>query len=91
MELGGADALVFTGGIGENDSHLRELVSQRLECLGINFQVKQNQSRNLPFDFATANSRAHLLVIPTDEELMIARDAYNLITAEQLSEQMPVH
>lgn len=91
LELGGADALVFTGGIGENDSHLRELVSQRLECLGINFQVKQNQSRNLPFDFATANSRAHLLVIPTDEELMIARDAYNLITAEQLSEQMPVH
>ncbi|MFT8393330.1 MAG: acetate kinase [Liquorilactobacillus ghanensis] len=84
LELGGADALVFTGGIGENDSHLRELVSQRLQCLGIEFQSAQNQRRDLPFDFATAASRARLLVIPTDEELMIARDAYKLITAKQL-------
>ncbi|MCI1922042.1 MAG: acetate/propionate family kinase [Liquorilactobacillus nagelii] len=91
LELGGADALVFTGGIGENDSQLRKMVSERLKCLGINFQVEQNQSHELPFDFSTSDSQAHLLVIPTDEELMIAQDAYNLIVAKQLAIKTNIH
>ncbi|MDN2454362.1 acetate kinase [Lactobacillus sp. UCMA15818] len=82
LELGGADALVFTGGIGENDNHLRELISEHLNCLGIKFQSVQNQSHSQSFDFATRDSQARLLVIPTDEELMIARDAYELISVE---------
>ncbi|MBZ2405720.1 acetate/propionate family kinase [Liquorilactobacillus hordei] len=91
LELGGANALVFTGGIGENDCHLRELISERLSCLGINFQSQQNQSRDLPFDFASTDSQARLLVIPTDEELMIARDAYSLLSSKQLCNQTAVN
>jgi acetate kinase len=45
----------------------------------------------LPFDFSTSDSQAHLLVIPTDEELMIAQDAYNLIVAKQLAIKTNIH
>ncbi|MDN7146664.1 acetate kinase [Liquorilactobacillus mali] len=83
LELGGADALVFTGGIGENDNHVRELICKRLNCLGIKFESIQDQYHDSPFDFATTDSQARLLVIPTDEELMIARDAYELTSTKQ--------
>lgn len=83
LELEGADALVFTGGIGENDCYIRKLICQKLTCLGIGINSANNKNQEAPFDFANYNSKARLLVIPTNEELMIARDTYELIRRKE--------
>ena len=70
--LGGADVLVFTAGVGENNALIRKEVCARLECLGIKIDDERNN--------ATGETRKiDVYVIPTDEELMIAKDTFNLI------------
>lgn len=86
LELGGADAIIFTGGIGENDCLIRDMICRRLECLGISFRPRYNQTHQLPFDFSNTDSSAHLLAIPTNEELMIARDTFALVAKSAVEE-----
>ena len=76
--LGGLDALVFTAGIGENSAVVRAAVLARLEWLGLAIDAAANAA-NGP-RISTADSRAAALVIPTDEELMIARHTLALVT-----------
>ena len=82
VTLGGVDALVFTGGIGENSVGLRAEVSKGLECLGIHLDESRNARYRPDCDVATDDSPARVLLIHTREDLMIAREAKRLAEAE---------
>ena len=77
--LGGADAIVLTAGCGENSSYMREKICERLKVIGIELDKEANDMRGLERKISTENSKIPVWVIPTDEELMIARDTYNLV------------
>jgi acetate kinase len=80
FELGGADAIVFTAGIGENRTQLREAICANLDELGIALNVeKNNATRASEAIISTAISRVKLMVIPTNEELVIARETKRLL------------
>lgn len=72
--LGGVDAIVFTAGIGENSPIIRNLVLQRLSYLGIEVDDEANGRRGSIEEISTKDSKVKAFVIPTDEELMIAKD-----------------
>ncbi|MDR2811807.1 MAG: acetate kinase [Endomicrobium sp.] len=74
--LNGGDALIFTAGIGENSAPVRESVCKNLSVLGIEIDVEKNKERSFEERFvSTNNSKVKVLVIPTNEELMIARES----------------
>lgn len=80
VRLGGADLIIFSAGIGENASEYREIVLDRIqEALGISYSKEAN-SKAIGVEKVISNpeSKVKVVVIPTDEEVMIARDAYNL-------------
>jgi len=78
-ELGDCDAIVFTGGIGENCSAMRQRILDSLAPLGIDLDASRNSARSSePRPIATESSRTAIWVIPTNEELMIARDTVRL-------------
>ena len=78
--LGEVDGLVFTGGIGENAPQIRELTCEKLEYLGYDLDPKKNkEAAGKETEISTANSRAKIYVIPTNEELLIARDTFRCI------------
>lgn len=77
-ELGGVDAIVFTAGVGENGSILRRLVMEKLAYLGINLNAENNKKRGQTVEISTPDSKVHVFVIPTNEELMIAQDTMRL-------------
>lgn len=76
--MGGVDVLVFTAGVGENSSPTRAAVCEGLEFLGIKIDPEKNAVRGKEADISAADSRVRVLVIPTNEELMIARDTKRL-------------
>ena len=76
--LGGVDAIVFTAGVGENGSIVRKLVVERLAYLGIKLNEENNNKRGQTLEISTPESRVKVFVIPTDEELMIAKDTMRL-------------
>ena len=76
--LGGVDAIVFTAGVGENGSIVRKLVVERLAYLGITLNEENNKKRGQTVEISTADSKVRVFVIPTDEELMIAKDTMKL-------------
>jgi len=80
FELGGADAIVFTAGIGENRTELREAICAGLEDIGIVLDAKLNsETRAKEAVISAANSRVKLMVIPTNEELVVAREVKRLL------------
>lgn len=81
MHLGGLDALVFTAGIGENSAYLREKIVDCIkESLGIELDNHLNNSTiGVENIISTSTSKVKVLVIPTDEEMMIAQDSYELL------------
>ena len=86
--LGGLDALIFTAGIGENSSFIRKLVCQRLSYLGLTLDEKANHTHGVQSLISAPNSAVKVLVIPTNEELMIAQDTYHLIGDTSTSEMV---
>ena len=76
--LGGVDAIVFTAGIGENGALVRKMVVDRLAYLGITLNEEENNKRGKATEISTADSKVKVFVIPTDEELMIAKDTMKL-------------
>lgn len=76
--MGGLDALVFTAGIGENSWYLRELLIKRLAFLGAELNPEANRVRGKEIEITSANSKLRSFVIPTNEEVMIARDVIRL-------------
>ncbi|MBO7556669.1 MAG: acetate kinase [Alphaproteobacteria bacterium] len=77
--MGGVDAIVFTGGVGENGAEVRKLVCNRLAYLGITLDEEENKKRGQITRISTADSKVKVFVIPTDEELVIAQDTIKLI------------
>ena len=77
--MGGADAIVFTGGIGENTLCYREEVCKNLAFLGLTIDLEKNKIRGEEIDITTPDSKVKVLVIPTNEELVIARDTLALV------------
>jgi len=77
--LGGLDAFVFTAGIGENSAMIRARVAERLAWLGVAFDPAANASGNS--QISQPHSRVAVYVVPTDEELMIARHTFSLMQA----------
>jgi acetate kinase len=84
--LDGAEAIVFAGGIGENAAEIRARVCAGLEWMGITFDAAANASLTNGREgrFSTPDSRVELWVIPTDEELLIARDTWRVVTGAPL-------
>ena len=78
--MNGIDALVFTGGIGENDPGMREYVSGQLGFLGVTIDLEKNKLRGEEVELSTPESKVKVWVIPTNEELVIARDTLALIS-----------
>lgn len=78
VELGGLDALVFTAGIGENSPSTRSEILDKLAPLGIKYDKELNNFRGEERLISTPDSSVKVYVIPTDEEVMIARDTYDL-------------
>ncbi|NLG14625.1 MAG: acetate kinase [Lentisphaerae bacterium] len=76
--LGGADAIVFTGGIGENGITTREIIAKKLAVLGVTFDAEANKSRGEQIVFSKEDSTIKLVVTPTNEELMIAMETVKL-------------
>jgi acetate kinase len=79
VELGGADVIVFTGGIGENGIAIRTVVCDGLAELGIELDATANAAAEGECEVGAAGSRTRVWVIPTNEELIVARQAFDLI------------
>ena len=79
--MGGVDAIVFTAGIGENNDVLRAMVMENMEFLGAKIDPEKNQINGKEIDISAADSKVRVLVIPTNEEIAIARDTLQLVSA----------
>lgn len=79
VELGGCDAIIFTAGVGENSISTRMEVMEKLACLGVKPDEERNNVRGKEALISADNSKIPVYVIPTNEELMIATDTYNLV------------
>ena len=87
--MGGSDAIVFTGGIGENSADVRARICAGLEWAGLKLDESRNQQTvGSEGQISTDDSRLHAFVIPTDEELLIARDTVRCILGEPDASQL---
>ena len=77
--LGGVDVIVFTGGVGENQTGTRERICKKLEYMGVTFNAEANKTRGEEIEISGADSKVHVVVIHTDEEMMIAEDTAAIV------------
>ena len=78
FELGGGDAIIFTAGVGENSAGTRQEIIEGLKLIGVELDAEANNVRGKEALITTKNSTIPCYIIPTNEELMIARDTYEL-------------
>jgi acetate kinase len=79
--LNGLDAIIFTAGIGENSALMRKLACENLDFLGINLDESKNAIRSKEIrEIQTETSKVKIFVIPTNEEIEIAKQSYTLLT-----------
>src|SRR5205085_9305396 len=87
--MGGLDAVCFTGGIGQGSAEVRALALQGLECMGITLDAQRNRDAR-GFDevcrISTDDSKVTVLVVPTDEERMMAREALRALSRSYLTQ-----
>lgn len=88
VELGGCDAIVFTAGIVENSIHTRREVIDGLAALGVKIDEEANECRGVERLITTEDSSIPCYVIPTNEELMIARDTYMLYQEKEKEKEL---
>ena len=77
--MNGCDAICFAGGLGENNAIMREEIANMLTWLGVELDVDKNKCRGVQRDLTKETSKVKMLLIPTNEELMIARDTVTLV------------
>ncbi len=80
--MNGVDAIVFTAGLGENDKHIRQSICDYLGYLGIEIDPERNNIRSKEAVITTDHSKVKVLVVPTNEELAIARDTVELVVGK---------
>jgi acetate kinase len=78
-EMNGVDAIVFTAGVGENDINARDIICSELGNLGIKLDLVKNKVRGKEAIISRDDSKVAILLIPTNEELVIARDTYEMV------------
>ncbi len=81
-EMNGVDSIIFTAGVGENDMSMREIICDNLGNLGIKLDPVKNKVRGKETIISKEDSKVKLLLIPTNEELMIARDTYRIVNGQ---------
>ena len=79
--MGGVDAIVFTAGVGENASTTRMNIASGLEFMGVKMDAEANNVRGKETVIPAADSKVKVLLIPTDEELMIPQDTAAIVKA----------
>lgn len=79
--MGGVDIIVFTAGIGENSPIIREKICENMEFLGIKIDENKNIVKGELKDISSINAKVRVLVVPTNEELMIAKETYKIVSA----------
>ena len=84
--MGGVDVIVLTAGVGENCEKMRRMIFAGLQPLGIVLDHEKNKERKGEREISTKDSRVVILVIPTDEEYMIARDTFEIVHENESSE-----
>lgn len=77
--MNGVDAIIFTAGLGENSDHVRAEICKDLGWFGIKVDAEKNRVRGKETDISAADSKVKVLLVPTNEELMIARDTKTLV------------
>lgn len=77
--MAGADAIIFTAGVGENSSFIRQKICDRLSYFGVEINEKANLAQGIFAELSTPQSKVKILSIPTNEELEIARSTYELV------------
>ena len=77
--MNGVDAIVFTGGVGENQINIRKGICEHLEFMGLDLDVEANNIRSQEKMISKADSKVKAYVIPTDEEMVIARDTKRIV------------
>ena len=77
--MGGVDCIVLTGGVGENSAKMRRMIFAGLQMMGIRLDEARNRSGPREREISTDDSEVLIVIIPTDEELMIAHDTYELV------------
>lgn len=80
--MNGVDAIIFTGGIGENDSRVREMSLDQMDALGIKLDKEKNTVRGKEIDITAPGATVKTLIVPTNEELAIAIETMKLITGK---------
>ena len=82
VNMGGVDAIIFTAGIGENTPAMREAILKNTEFMGIKIDPEKNEKaiRGVQMDISTPDSKVRVLVIPTNEEFMIAKETQEILT-----------
>ena len=81
--LNGVDAIVFTGGVGENDTNVRRMVCTNMEYLGVKLDEEKNKIRSAEIrQINTEDSRVKVLIVPTNEELEIVKQCFELLSEE---------
>ena len=78
-EMNGVDAITFTAGVGENDAEQRRLICENLGYLGVEIDAEKNATRGKRLEISTPESKVKVFVIPTNEELAIARETLRLV------------
>lgn len=78
-EMNGVDAIVFTAGVGENDINMRDVICSELGNLGIKIDLVKNKVRGKETIISREDSKVKILLVPTNEELMIARDTFHIV------------
>ena len=91
LQLNGADALVFTAGIGENRAEMRQPICENLDQLGIILDPKRNKDVQAQEAVISApDSKVKVMVIPTNEELVVAREVRRLLESKNLTNKRPI-
>ena len=81
VAMGGIDVITFTAGVGEKSPYSRGEICNLLEVFGVEISGKQNLVKGEEVEISTPESKVKVFVIPTNEELMIARDTYEIVNA----------
>lgn len=79
VAMNGIDTIIFTGGIGENQTKIREDICTKLSFMGVKIDSEINKTRGEEIKISKEDSSIEVYIIPTNEELMIAKDTVNLI------------
>jgi acetate kinase len=87
--MGGVDLIVFTGGVGENGPETREIICKGLEFLGVSFDLEKNTGLRGKLDMISKHdSKVKVMVVPTNEELVIAKDTLRIVTHKEETEEI---